>query len=139
MASWENFYVIVGSSAAALIGMQFVVMTLIAGMRHRPPVATVGAFGTPTVVYLTSSLVVSAVMSVPWPSLFLASVALELCGIAGLTYAAVVMRRVRRQTFYAPVWQDWGWYIATPFGTYALLAGAAYSLRAAPQVASFAV
>src|SRR5947209_9966069 len=28
---WENFYVIVGSSAGALIGLQFVVLTLIAG------------------------------------------------------------------------------------------------------------
>ncbi|MFZ1072124.1 MAG: hypothetical protein WAO21_01690 [Verrucomicrobiia bacterium] len=26
---WENFYVIVGSSAGALIGLQFVVITLI--------------------------------------------------------------------------------------------------------------
>jgi hypothetical protein len=30
MSGWENFYVIVGSSAGALIGLQFVVMTLIA-------------------------------------------------------------------------------------------------------------
>ena len=34
LAGWENFYVIVGSSAGALIGLQFVVMTLIA---DRPP------------------------------------------------------------------------------------------------------
>jgi hypothetical protein len=29
LAGWENFYVIVGSSAGALIGLQFVVITLI--------------------------------------------------------------------------------------------------------------
>ena len=29
---WANFYVIVGSSAGALIGLQFVVMTLVANM-----------------------------------------------------------------------------------------------------------
>jgi hypothetical protein len=34
LAGWQNFYVIVGSSAGALIGLQFVVMTLIAS-RHR--------------------------------------------------------------------------------------------------------
>ena len=28
--AWDNFYVIVGSAAGALIGLQFVVMTLIA-------------------------------------------------------------------------------------------------------------
>ena len=32
LAGWENFYVIVGSSAGALIGLQFVVITLIADM-----------------------------------------------------------------------------------------------------------
>lgn len=30
VAGWENFHVIVGSSAGALIGLQFVVLTLIA-------------------------------------------------------------------------------------------------------------
>jgi hypothetical protein len=28
LAAWENFYVIVGSSAGALIGLQFVVMNM---------------------------------------------------------------------------------------------------------------
>ncbi len=28
LTEWENFYVIVGSAAGALIGLQFVVMTL---------------------------------------------------------------------------------------------------------------
>ena len=32
LAGWQNFYVIVGSSAGALIGLQFVVMTLIANL-----------------------------------------------------------------------------------------------------------
>ena len=31
LSRWENFYVIVGSSAGALTGLQFVVMALIAG------------------------------------------------------------------------------------------------------------
>ena len=32
LAAWQNFYVIVGSSAGALIGLQFVVMSLITSM-----------------------------------------------------------------------------------------------------------
>ncbi len=49
---WENFYVIVGSSAGALIGLQFVVITLIAAK----PIARVDAlagdaFATPSVVH----------------------------------------------------------------------------------------
>ena len=34
LAKWDSFYVIVGSAAGALIGLQFVVITLIA---ERPP------------------------------------------------------------------------------------------------------
>ncbi len=39
LAPWGNFYVIVGSSAAALIGIQFVVIALVANMRHLATVA----------------------------------------------------------------------------------------------------
>ena len=34
MTDWQSFYVIVGSSGAALIGIQFVVMALVADMRR---------------------------------------------------------------------------------------------------------
>ncbi|MFI5394691.1 MAG: transposase [Candidatus Binatia bacterium] len=39
LSEWQSFYVIVGSSGAALIGIQFVVMALIANMRERPTAA----------------------------------------------------------------------------------------------------
>jgi hypothetical protein len=34
LGGWENFYVIVGSAAGALIGLQFVVVTLAADRPH---------------------------------------------------------------------------------------------------------
>lgn len=98
VSHWENFYVIVGSCGGALIGLQFVVMTLIADKRHSTDAATLAAFGTPTVVHLTGSLVVSALMSVPWPSASPLSAALGLCGLSGLVYSVIVVRRARRQT-----------------------------------------
>jgi len=51
LTGWENFYVIVGSSAGALIGLQFVVLMLIA---ERPGLRMAGAgaaFATPSVVH----------------------------------------------------------------------------------------
>ena len=60
---WQNFYVIVGPSGAVLIGVQFVVVTLIASMRTRPTAEAVSAFATPTVVHLGGALCVSAIMS----------------------------------------------------------------------------
>jgi ABC-type transporter Mla maintaining outer membrane lipid asymmetry permease subunit MlaE len=58
-SAWQSFYVIVGSSGAALIGIQFVVIALIANMRQRPTTESISAFGTPTVVHLVSALLVS--------------------------------------------------------------------------------
>ena len=128
VSNWENFYVIVGSSGGALIGLQFVVMTLIADKRRLTNAATLAAFGTPTVVHLTGSLVVSALMSVPWPSFVPLSAALGICGLSGLVYSAIVIRRARRQTGYEPVWEDWVWYAALPCSSYAALTAAAFML-----------
>jgi len=97
LSAWQSFYVMVGSSGAALIGIQFVVIALIANMRQRPTADTISAFGTPTVVHLVSALLVSAIMNVPWPSLFPVSIALSLCGFGGLVYCAIAIRRAHRQ------------------------------------------
>jgi hypothetical protein len=91
LTSWESFYVIVGSSGGALIGLQFVVITPIADRRELARSDSLSAFGTPTVVHLTGALLVSAIMSAPWLSLLPVSAALMTCGLAGLAYGAVVI------------------------------------------------
>jgi hypothetical protein len=138
-AAWESFYVIVGSSGAALIGVQFVVIALVADRRRLATADAIRAFATPTVVHLGAGLVVSAIMSAPWPSLLPASVALALCGLGGLGYGTIVILRARRQTTYAPVWQDWLWYAIVPFSLYAALALAGLFLRTTIQLAMFVV
>jgi hypothetical protein len=50
LTEWENFCVIVGSSAGALIGLQFVVMTLVADKRVATSEALGSAFGTPNII-----------------------------------------------------------------------------------------
>jgi hypothetical protein len=66
LSGWENFYVIVGSSAGALIGLQFVVVTLIAERPPRDADAAGAAFSTPSVVHFTVVLLLSAIASIPW-------------------------------------------------------------------------
>jgi hypothetical protein len=139
LSSWESFYVIVGSSGGALIGLQFVVITLIADRRHLATAGTLSAFGTPTVVHFAGALLVSAIMSAPWHSVVPLSAALGICGLGGLAYGAIVIRRARRQTGYKPVWEDWLWYAVLPCFSYAALTLAAALLRSNPQVALFVV
>jgi hypothetical protein len=139
LSAWESFYVIVGSSGGALIGLQFVVITLIAERRHLATAGSLSAFGTPTVVHLAAALIVSAIMSAPWPSLGPLSIALLMCGLGGLAYGAVVIRRERRQTSYKPVLEDWLWYAALPCSVYAALALTAAFLRSNTESAMFAI
>src|SRR5438445_2505873 len=68
LSTWQNFYVIIGSAAATLTGLMFVVITLIAGVRVRVSSASGGiaAFSTPTVVHFCATLLVAAILSAPW-------------------------------------------------------------------------
>jgi hypothetical protein len=45
LVEWDSFYVIVGSAAGALIGLQFVVITLIAQKPTSPALEGGAAFG----------------------------------------------------------------------------------------------
>jgi hypothetical protein len=128
LSLWQNFYVIVGAAAATLVGVQFVVIALIASMHTRSDMESVGAFGTPTVVHLCSALAISAIMCAPWPSLLAVSVALVIGGIGGLGYALIVVRCARRQTIYVPVAEDWFWHAILPCAIYLAMTVAAAAL-----------
>lgn len=121
LTRWENFYVIVGSSAGALTGLQFVVMTLIADANTTSSMLEVRAFGTPTVVHFCAVLLVSAVISSPWPNMASAGIALGACGLAGVLYSVTIIRHARRQTGYNPDLEDWAWYAVLPILAYFIL------------------
>lgn len=128
LAQWQNFYVIAGSSAGALTGLQFVVMALIAESEVHSSMREVRAFGTPTVVHFCAALLVSAIASAPWQTLPHAAIALGACGGAGLVYATFVIKHAMRQTGYQPDAEDWFWYAALPIAAYTALTAAAVLL-----------
>ncbi|MCU1267267.1 MAG: hypothetical protein JWM21_3585 [Acidobacteria bacterium] len=130
---WENFYVIVGSSGAALTGLQFVVMALISESGKPSTEREISAFGTPTVIHFCAVLLVSAILSAPWHSLSSVAFALGACGIAGIAYGVIVIGRARRQTRYQPVFEDWLWHIVLPPIAYVLVLIGAGLLTRQPQ------
>src|SRR5215472_2334781 len=107
LARWDNFYVIVGSSAGALIGLQFVVLTLIAD-RPTEAVAEAGAaFGSPTIVHFSAALFLSVLLHAPWQTITVVAILWGLSGFVGVGYTAIVLRRMRKQSVYAPIFEDW--------------------------------
>lgn len=134
LSGWESFYVIVGSSGAALIGLQFVVIVLIADVRIQGSSGdSIAAFGTPTVMHFASALAVSAVMSAPWSDLTGVRAALALAALAGIAFVVRALIRARRQQSYKPVLEDWIWHTLLPLTAYSiiLIAGLLAGLHAA--------
>ncbi len=140
LAGWENFYVIVGSSAGALIGLQFVVITLIANRPIGPGQAQAGdAFATPTIVHFGYVLLLSAALNAPWHSIGAVGILLGLLGLSGVAYSIVVIRRMREQTAYQPQFEDWLFHVLLPLAAYATLAASAYAIRFGTHGAMFCV
>ena len=139
LPTWQNFYVITGSAAAALTGLMFVVITLITRTRVRRSSGTLGAFGTPNVVHFGAALLVAAILSAPWQALWNAGLLLGLSGLWGVTYAVIVVRRARRQADYKPVLEDWLWHAVFPLVSYTVLVVAALLLPGNPVPALFVI
>ena len=139
LSGWENFYVIVGSSAGALIGLQFVVITLIAEIPTAADAAGAGAFATPTITHFTATLLLSALLSAPWKTVNSAAWAWGLLGLAGVIYELVVIRRMRTQSVYKPVLEDWMFHAWLPLAAYVTLAVSALCAPAHDREALFAV
>lgn len=122
LSGWQNFYVIMGSSAGALIGLQFVAMTLIAQIPMRQDGAQAGsAFGTPNVIHFGTVLLLSGIACAPWSGVGVVSILWAIMGFIGAGYTALVFRRMRTQTAYQPEFEDWLCHAVLPFIAYLML------------------
>ena len=139
-AGWENFYVIVGSAAGALIGLQFVVMTLIAS---RPVGAGrsqgADAFATPTIVQFGTALLLSAISCAPWQTYQGLAISYRVLGVLGILYELIVIHRMRVQDTYQPVFEDWFFHALLPVVAYAMLAASTWPLIVGPSNAMFGI
>jgi hypothetical protein len=140
LGGWENFYVIVGSSAGALIGLQFVVLTLVANIPLTRADAQAGdAFSTPSVVHFGVVLLLSAVACAPWDGIAAVAVLWGLVGLGGVVYVVLVARRLRLQTVYRAVFEDWLFHVLLPLAAYAMLVVSAGVACFHPRPALFVV
>ena len=85
---WHDFYVLVGTASATLVGLMFVTGSIGANFFTEKSAAAVRAFISPTVVHFSAVLVVAMVSLIPshdWPAL---AGLLALVGIPGAVYSA---------------------------------------------------
>ena len=139
LAAWDSFYVIVGSAAGALIGLQFVVVTLIAQRATRPAPEASAAFGTPTIVHFSAALLLSALVRAPWQGVIMPVVLWAAFGLCGTIYSLNVIRRMRNQGAYEPQFEDWLFHVVLPVVAYAILALSALAALSRAREALFGV
>jgi hypothetical protein len=120
-AEWDSFYLIVGGAAGALIGLQFVVLTLIAERGYAASAEAGRAFSTPTVLHFSVVLFMAAFIRVPWPSMTLPSIIGAIVGAAGVIYILKTVRQIRNQNVYKPVFEDWMFHVIIPLAAYLTL------------------
>jgi hypothetical protein len=147
LGEWQNFYVLVGSSAGALTGLTFIVITVAAdstGIRNaKVRLAGLRAFITPTAVYFGTALAVSAFMSVPGQTAFTLALCLIVSGLGGLGYWTTVIRWMfgmfRMTSEYRLFLADWFWSVILPPVGYVALASSALLLLRGQAAASLYV
>jgi amino acid transporter len=139
LSHWQNFYMIMGTAAATLTGLMFVVTTLIAGIDARLSIlnAAVSTFNTPTVVQFGIVLLLAGILSAPWQTFSSLSLLLGLAGLGLVIYSMIVLRRMRRMPHYQSTLEDWLWYWLLPLFAHLLLIVVAFMLPGNPSPALY--
>jgi hypothetical protein len=140
---WDGYFMLLGTAAAGLIGLLFVVVTLTAGHDRAKVTRGQSLYMTPTMLGFAIVLSVSAMTLAPGIAAPMAAVLLGVAAVAGLTntgWACVGIWGLRKSED-PPHWTDFWMYGATPTAIYVALAvaGAAFAFTAPWAVHALAV
>ncbi|HEY4303637.1 MAG TPA: hypothetical protein VGM82_04185 [Gemmatimonadaceae bacterium] len=139
LSIWESFYVIVGSSAAALTGLNFLVVAFVADRRKNISERTLSAFSTPGIIHFCLVLFVAATLSAPWPRESMVVLPLLAVGVSGTVWIIRTWHRMRTTPDYTPVFEDWVWHAILPLLAYVALTIACFFIPSHDLPALFVV
>ena len=91
---WHEFYLLVGTAAAALVALLFVAASIGAGLLTRHPGGPTRTYMSPIAFHFTSALFASAVALIPSHSRLTLGALIGLNALAGTVYSAFVLWRL---------------------------------------------
>jgi hypothetical protein len=91
------------------------------------------------VVHFCAVLLLSGILSAPWPRLAYVDIAIGIMGLIGVLYSGVLFSRARRTRLYQPVAEDWIFHVILPFVSYGTLGVAAIVLGPYVTLALFLI
>jgi inner membrane protein involved in colicin E2 resistance len=127
LQGWDNFYLMIGSAAAGLIGLLFVVVSLTTGVERAQVLRGQALYMTPTALNFAVVLAVSAVMMAPGLGVTARAAAFGLIASIGLTNLARACLGIARLTVDGETvhWTDLWMYGVAPTLLYVLLVAVA--------------
>jgi hypothetical protein len=137
LQAWETYYLLIGTSAAALVGVMFIVATLTAEIAVDQIDRGTIVYQSPIVFHLSVIATVSALALVPEHLLVVAALLLIAAGVAGLVYAGVTLRRIAEPyDFYQPTIWDHLFFGVLPGLSYLLMLAGGASVFWVPELAA---
>lgn len=136
LREWHDFYLLIGTAAATLIGLMFVAASIGASYFNLERQAGLNAFLTPTVLHFTAVLIICLLALAPDHSAGSLSVLLVAGGAVGLVYTGRLWLQMRRDGMFGIIdLADRTWYLFAPLLAYVLMAAAGIAARALAEAA----
>ena len=133
MAHWHEFYTLLGTASATLVGLLFVAATVSSGVFSSNRRAPLRVFLSATLVHFSGILAVCLIVLAPLQSWLQFGLLILGCGIFGLVYCGLIWRdTVRDSRLIAAIdLEDRIWYLFVPVAGYLLetATGVALALR----------
>lgn len=119
LTHWHEFYTLLGTAAATLVGLLFVAATVAAGVFSSDRRAPVRVFLSATVVHFSSVLLASLILLAPIEDWAVLGPLILACGLGGVAYFGLVWRDAARDGLVAAIdLEDRIWYAVLPVVTY---------------------
>jgi hypothetical protein len=122
---WHDFYMLVGTASATLVGLMFVSASIGANFYNESHVKALRAFVTPTVVHFSSALFVCVLFIVPIHDWAWLSGLLGIGALVGVVYSGLILVRTLIRPDFTLDLADRLFYAVLPGLGYGLLVAAA--------------
>lgn len=129
VSPWHDFYMLVGTASATLVGLLFVAASVGSGVFTKDKHPALRAFLSPSVFHFTSVLAACLIAMAPIRSWVPFGLLIGGEALFGIAYAGLVSRNIVRHGYIATIdLADRLWYAALPAVGYAILAAAGVAL-----------
>jgi hypothetical protein len=121
LREWHDFYVLVGTASATLVGLMFVAASVGSSFFSEESRASMKAFITPTVVHFAAVLFTSLLVIIPTHSWHTLAVLLSIMGLVGSIYCGRLLLWLAIRHRFNVDWEDRMFYAFIPLLGYLLL------------------